>query len=120
MMMVGGAPTFVRKTAIILLALVVASFSYAQTLYKYRGENGEWIYTDRKPVEKKLVEVRELESTFVEPEFSVTHEVIGSSIEFVAHNEFYAPVEVRLKFVEITGVQYPESDQMPCLSSRAD
>ena len=112
MMMVGGAPTLVRKTAIILLALVVASFSYAQTLYKYRGEIGEWIYTDRKPVEKKLVQVRELESTFVEPEFSVSHEVIGTSVEFVAHNEFYAPVEVRLKFVEITGVEYPQSDQI--------
>ena len=81
-------------------------------MYKYRGENGEWTYTDRKPVEQKKVEVRELATTFVEPEFSVTHEVLGTTIEFVAHNDFHAPVEVRLKFVEITGVEYPPPDQI--------
>lgn len=96
----------------IALALVGGSFSYAETMYKYRGENGEWTYTDRKPVEDKRAEVRELETTFVQPEFSVTHEVIGRAVEFVAHNEFYAPVEVRLEFVEITGVSYPNPDQI--------
>lgn len=110
-----GHSASVATKLVLPLAVVVllsVSFSNAQTMYKYRGENGEWIYTDRKPVEERKVEVRELESSFVEPEFSVTHEVIGTTIEFVAHNEFYAPVEVRLKFVEITGVSYPNPDQV--------
>lgn len=116
----GGALTLGRSsvfaTSLILpitvLALLSVSYAYAQTMYKYRGDNGEWIYTDRKPVETKKVEVRELEATFVKPEFSVTHDVLGTDIEFVAHNEFHAPVEVRLKFVEITGVSYPQPDQI--------
>ena len=33
-----------------VLMFVGVNYSYAQTMYKYRGENGEWIYTDRKPV----------------------------------------------------------------------
>jgi len=118
--MAGGAQTLGRSsifsTKLILplaiLALVGANYSYAQTMYKYQDENGEWIYTDRKPVEQKKVEVRELEATFVAPEFSITHEVLGTTIEFVAHNDFHAPIEVRLKFVEITGVEYPSPDQI--------
>jgi len=98
--------------SIVVSALAVGGLAYSDTMYKYRGEDGEWIYTDRKPVEKQKVEVRELESSFVEPEFSVTHEVIGTTIELVAHNEFFAPVEVRLEFVEITGVTFPDPDQI--------
>lgn len=81
-------------------------------MYKYRGENGEWIYTDRKPPEQEIVETRTLESSFIEPEFSVSHDVYGKTIEFVAHNEYHAPIEVRLEFTEITGVTYPDPDQI--------
>lgn len=97
---------------IVVAALAVGGLAYSESMYKYRGEYGEWIYTDRKPAETQKVEVRELESSFVLPEFSLTHEVIGTTIELVAHNEFYAPVEVRLEFVEITGVSYPHPDQL--------
>ncbi len=97
----------------LLLALLFCGLhsAHAQTMYKYRGASGEWIYTDRKPVEQAAVEVRELVSSFVRPEFSVTSEVLGRTIEFVAHNEFYAPVEMRLVFVDITGVSYPHPDE---------
>ncbi len=121
MKMVGGAPTLGRSPLklaycllpIALLAVVVGiEDSAAQTLYKYKGDNGEWTYTDRRPVADKDAEVRVLETTFVQPEFSVTHEVFGTSIELVAHNDFYAPVEVRLEFIEITGVSFPDPDQV--------
>jgi len=118
--MAGGEPILGRKSTVatkitmLILAslLTVASYTYAQTMYKYRGENGEWIYTDRKPMEGKKAEIRQLESSFIQPEFSVSHEVVGTNIEFVAHNEFYAPVEVRVEFIEITGVEYPHPDQI--------
>ena len=116
----GGARTLGLSSAvakklimpITVLALLSVNYGYAETMYKYRGENGEWTYTDRRPAEEKKAEARELETSFIKPEFSVTHEVLGTTIEFVAHNEFHAPVEVRLKFVEITGVSYPHPDQV--------
>lgn len=108
----GCAWTLGPKVAIAALALLCAVASSAQTLYKYRGEDGEWIYTDRKPAADKSVEVRQLESTFVVPQFSVSHDMLGRTIEFVAHNDFYAPIEVRLEFLKITGVQYPHPDQV--------
>jgi murein DD-endopeptidase MepM/ murein hydrolase activator NlpD len=86
--------------------------AYSDALYKYRGENGEWIYTDREPIEEENVEVRELEAWFVVPEFSVSHEFFDKNIEFTASNEFYAPVELRLEFVENTGISIPGPDQI--------
>lgn len=94
------------------LALLVAGMAYSQTLYKFRGENGDWVYTDRKPPAEQQAEVRKLESSFVKPEFSIGHVVYGKTIEFSAHNEYHAPIEVRLQFTEITGVSYPHPDQI--------
>jgi len=110
-----GRSSDIFKKALPLFAVVAllgSGYSFAQTMYKYRSENGEWIYTDRKPVEEKQVEVSVIATTFVTPEFSVTHEVMGTTIELVAHNDFHAPVEVRLEFVEITGVTYPHPDEI--------
>lgn len=92
------------------LILLVCGVAAAQTLYKYRGANGEWIYTDRPPPEGQETERRKLELSFVPPEFLVRHEALGTIIEFVAHNEFHAPIEVEIKFEEITGVEYPHPD----------
>lgn len=109
------APRSINRERILLPVLMAAlaamTCSQAQTMYKYRGENGEWIYTDRKPPPERPVETRALELSFVAPEFSVSHEVIGTTVELVAHNEYHAPMEVRLKFIEITGVEYPNPDQ---------
>jgi len=118
--MAGGEPTLGRNLSIskkllvplLVVALMGGRFAYADALYKYRGGSGEWIYTDRKPVEETNVEVRELESSSVVSEFLVSHEFLGRSIEFTAHNDSYAPVEVRLVFVEITGVSFPDPDQI--------
>lgn len=103
----GGAAISVPKLLLGLLAVVACGMSSAQSLYKYRGENGEWIYTDRKPDDNQAVEVRALESSFFQPKFSVAHEVDGRSIEIVAHNEFFGPMEVQLRFEEVTGVEIP-------------
>jgi murein DD-endopeptidase MepM/ murein hydrolase activator NlpD len=97
---------------VVILALAGVGASFAQTMYKYRGADGEWIYTDRKPLAEEQAEVRQLVSTFVQPEFSVTHSVLGKTIEIIAHNEFYAPVEVSLEFLEIRGVEYPHPDEV--------
>lgn len=84
--------------------------SSAQSLYKYRGEDGEWIYTDRRPNDNQNIEIRALESSFIQPKFSVVHEVDGRTIELVAHNEFFGPMEVQLRFEEITGVETPSPE----------
>ena len=52
-----------RRLRLILAATLLAGACVvsAQSLYKYRGENGEWIYSDRPPDDSSAVdEVRNL------------------------------------------------------------
>ena len=108
-----GHRRFANLASALLLATLAMAGSYlasAEPMYKYLGEDGEWIYTDRKPDDDKGVEVFELEDSYDEPGFSVTHQFAGRDIQFVAHNNFYLPVEVKLDFVEITGVSFPDPD----------
>ena len=43
--------------------LLAGGFACADEMYKYRGPDGEWIYSDRPPDDDTLVEVRILEAT---------------------------------------------------------
>jgi hypothetical protein len=97
---------------LIIAALISGRSAFSDTLYKYLGEEGEWIYTDRKPTEDQDIEVRELEASDWEPEFSVTHEFSGRNIKFAAHNGYHAPVEIQLEFTDITGVSFPDPDKV--------
>ena len=90
------------------LACAIAS---AQTMYKYRGENGEWIFSDRPPDSGQAVETRSITSRAARGELTVTHAFTGSGIEVTVRNSFYAPMEVELVFNSIVGVDYPDPDQ---------
>jgi len=80
-------------------------------LYKYRGEDGEWIYADRPPDDGSMAEVRALETREPEGEIAVTYGFVGQSVELVAHNKFFAPIELTLEIQDIRGMQYPHPDQ---------
>ena len=51
-------------TGLVFVAFLAATAS-AQTLYKYRGDDGEWIYSDRPPDEGEAQEDRESRSRHV-------------------------------------------------------
>lgn len=97
--------------AIAALTLVVSGVASSQSMYKYRGDDGEWIYSDRPPDDEAMVEVRDLEVSKSVGTVDVTHGFVGQSVELTAHNEFYAPVELTLKIKTIQGLQYPHPDQ---------
>ena len=93
-----------------MTALLVGNLAAAQTMYKYRGDNGEWIYSDRPPDDGRDTQSLDAGSRVAPPGLSVTHTFTGSGLRFVARNTFYAPVEVALVFDDITGVEYPHPD----------
>ncbi|MCP5092171.1 MAG: DUF4124 domain-containing protein, partial [Gammaproteobacteria bacterium] len=51
--------------------------AFGQSLYKYKDENGDWIYTDRQPDNTQDVEIRTLKSAPKGARVSVTHELRG-------------------------------------------
>ena len=101
--------------AALLIALSLPLFpgqaSQAQELYKYRGENGEWIYSDRPPADGQTPEVRALSKGTSESAVDVSHSIVGTSVELLARNDFYVPVEIRLELSAIGGLSYPDPDQ---------
>jgi murein DD-endopeptidase MepM/ murein hydrolase activator NlpD len=109
---------FNRTTRGRLAAFAVAVFMFAasgiasaQSMYKYRGDDGEWIYADRPPDQEAMVEVRDLEISKAVGTIDVTHGFVGQSVELTAHNEFYAAVEMTLEIKTIEGLQYPHPDE---------
>ena len=103
-----GAPALVLA---LTLSLCAGEAVVAQELYKYRGENGEWIFSDRPPDDGQTIEVRELEKGSADATVDVNHRFVGSNVELVASNDFYAPVELRLEIAGIRGLSYPDPDQ---------
>lgn len=100
-----------RKLALALIAmLVLCESAFAQTLYKFRGDDGEWIYADRPPPDGGDVEARSLTRHGERGSLAVTHSFNGSGVQFVATNRFHAPFEVRLVLEMIEGVDYPHPD----------
>jgi len=91
-------------------ALLISGVVFGQTMYKYRGDDGEWIYSDRPPEDGQQPEVRALQGGMVAPDLTVNHSFTGESVEFRASNRYYAPVEVGLDFEVLEGVEYPHPD----------
>ena len=111
----GCVPTSVRaRSSLIVFALlgcVVCGAATAQALYKYRGDDGEWIYSDRPPDDgKKVAEVRSLTPTSPRSGVSIDYEADTDTVRLLATNEYFAPVELALRFETISGLEYPHPD----------
>ena len=111
----GCVPTSARTrrglALIALLGCVMAGAAAAQALYKYRGDDGEWIYSDRPPDDGTTVaEVRSLTATSPKSGIRIDYDTEGDAVRLVATNEYFAPVELALRFETIRGLEFPHPD----------
>lgn len=98
------------RLALLTAALLFCGPATAQTMYKYRGDAGEWIFSDRPPDDGRDAQSLSASPRVRPPTVSVTHDFTGTGLEFVARNTYHAPMEVALLFDDITGVEYPHPD----------
>jgi len=84
----------------------------AQALYKYKGADGEWMYTDRPPPDQRQVEVRKIDEAEAQPTVNVIHRLVGRQVRLFARNDFYAPVELDLVIDELRNVSLPPPEQV--------
>lgn len=105
------AASLVVCVSMALVLMIFSGSSDAQELYKYRGENGEWTYTDRPPVDQRKAEVRVLNTAQAQPTVTVFHRLVGRQIRLFAKNDFYAPVEIDLGMDELRNVTLPPPEQ---------
>lgn len=112
--MAGSADRLAKRSLtgllVALLLITVGNGSFAQLLYKYRGPDGEWIYTDRAPEEKTQVEIRELPLGMTDPRVTVYHEFTNGQFNLIARNEYYAPVEVILALDSLDNITFPRPE----------
>jgi murein DD-endopeptidase MepM/ murein hydrolase activator NlpD len=94
----------------VLLLVATGNNCFAEALYKYRGPNGEWIYSDRAPQEETPVEIRELPKGMIDPKVTVYHEYSEDNFYLIARNEFYAPVEVILALDSLENLTFPPAE----------
>lgn len=94
-----------------LAALLLVAALPAQTLYKYRGADGEWIYADRPPDDGRIDETRPLGAGPTGTAVTVGANTAGSSARLVADNPLHAPVELLLRFTRLEGLEYPDPDR---------
>ncbi len=101
-----------RRLVILLLsaALIVSGAANGQTLYKYRGADGEWIFSDRPPADGSEAETRALRIGVSKGEVIVSNELTENGMTFTASNRYHAPMEVVLDFDTLAGLEYPHPD----------
>lgn len=97
----------VVTTALTLLAAV----AMAQSLYKYRGADGEWVFTDRKPADSPEIEVRELSRGEPDPRVRVYYRLVDDQIRLFARNDYHGPVQIDIGLDELREVELPSADQ---------
>lgn len=101
----------IKRPFILIACLLLFSAGFAQSLYKYRGENGEWIYTDRPPEGDDVAEIRDLPQGDAEAAVTVTYELVDEYFTFVASNDFHAPVEIDVSFESLVNLNAPEQGE---------
>jgi murein DD-endopeptidase MepM/ murein hydrolase activator NlpD len=92
------------------LLLVLAAAAAAQDLYKYQDEDGNWIYSDKRPADAAVVESRELSKSEPESIVDVDHSFDDEIVTLTARNDFFAPVEVRVEFTNVQDLVLPGDD----------
>ena len=102
-----------RTIALLISAILLlnAGLGLAQTLYKYKGTNDEWVYTDRAPEDEESTETQYLPTGDKDPEVLVEHRLVGRQIQLSARNDFHAPVELVLALDELQDVKPPPPDR---------
>ena len=102
------------RTAVLLISavfLIVSGPVLAQTLYKYLGSDGEWVYTDRAPGDQSSPEIRDLPTGYTDPTVWVGHRLVDRQFQLYARNDYYAPVELVLALDVLEDVKFPPPEQ---------
>ncbi len=89
------AAPFVVALVAPLVALLTVGAGDAQSLYKYRDENGVWTYTDRRPDDGEAFETLPLEQHGEPAAVRLYQRALeDDTVVLVAQNDFYGPVQI--------------------------
>src|SRR5207247_5738236 len=101
-----AVPAVVRSlgASLALASVVLASTAEGQKLFKYKDENGVWVYTDRQPESTQPYEQSKLTKRFEPPEVRLFQRTGDAGISLIAQNTFYAPIQLAYRLSQMENV----------------
>ncbi len=97
-------------TVLGIVMFLLGGLASAQSMYQYRGENGEWIYADRPSGDRQIQQVRGLGTRTGASRITVTNALLGRTMVLSASNDFHVPVQMALDIRELRGLEFPHPD----------
>lgn len=93
-----------RLAASVVLMLLAAEVASAQSLYKYRDAEGNWVYADRRPDAVREYEQLAIADPVSPPVIRVERRTARGAVELVADNACFCPVEIAVRLLEPVNV----------------
>lgn len=93
------------SASIAVAALAAALPATAQQVYRYKDENGHWVFTDRRPPSTSPTETVALKGLAVSPRIVVEARPTADGVQLVAVNECRCPVEFGVRTAGQSGEQ---------------
>jgi murein DD-endopeptidase MepM/ murein hydrolase activator NlpD len=110
------------RVLLLMLLLFVSGTAPAQSLYRYRDEHGNWVYTDRKPDSVQDAQVEQLalaSDAPTPPEIKVLRRTVDDRVELVADNACFCPAEVAVRLIQADNVTgFDEDVKVTVISAR--
>ncbi len=112
-------PWVIALAAGVVLAAAVPAA--AQKLYRYKDDNGVWVYTDRRPGGEQAFEEQQVERRFEKPEVRLLQRSGRNGVVLIAQNTYFAPIQIgfRLQPIENVSPDTPRSG-LKMLPPRSD
>ena len=92
--------SFLTRICVALSLFAAAGSAISQEMYKYRDEHGNLVFTDKKPEDVEEVETSPLQKARPAPEIKLEWRPSEETHQLVAINEYHAPAEVAVLFLE--------------------
>lgn len=114
----------IRTHSLLLMLLVLISgAALAQSLYRYRDAQGNWVYMDRKPdtVQETRVEQLPIVSEAATPPeiIKVLPRTVDDRVELVADNACFCPAEVAVRLTQPANVAgFDEDEKVSVIAAR--
>lgn len=92
------------RLTLLLLALALTASAAAQSVYRYRGDDGRWHYSDKPPPDGRQAQVSVIERINLDPQVVISRETNKRGATIFAENEFHGPVEFEIKLIDTRNV----------------
>lgn len=91
---------------------ISVAMATAQTMYRYKDDNGNWQFSDRPPEDSRASESERMATRNRTPQIILEQVKIEGGIQLVATNEWHCPMELRVSFTNLTNISSEKGNSL--------